>query len=82
MITNNKLLITISDTGGGMTKDDLEKVFETFSRGTVGVSAYIEGAGLGLYIARKFVEMHGGRVWAESEGKSKGTTFSIELSLK
>jgi signal transduction histidine kinase len=81
-IQNSKFKIMISDTGEGMTKEDLEKIFETFSRGTIGVATHTEGAGLGLYIARKFVEMHGGRVWAESEGKSKGSTFYIELPVK
>lgn len=79
---NDKLQIVIKDTGEGMTKEDLVKIFESFSRGTVGVSAYTEGAGLGLYIARKFVEMHGGKIWAESEGRSKGSTFFIELPIK
>jgi len=37
---------------------------------------------LGLYIARKFVEMHQGKIWAESKGKDKGSTFCIELPMK
>jgi signal transduction histidine kinase len=81
-VQNSTLKIMITDTGEGMTKEDLEKIFETFSRGTVGVTTYTEGAGLGLYIAKKFVEMHGGRIWAESEGKGKGSTFYIELPIK
>ncbi|PIY91075.1 MAG: hypothetical protein COY72_00005, partial [Candidatus Nealsonbacteria bacterium CG_4_10_14_0_8_um_filter_35_10] len=40
------------------------------------------GAGVGLYTARKFAEMHGGKVWAESPGKEKGSTFYIELPVK
>jgi len=78
----NTILITISDTGEGMTKEDLAKIFESFSRGSVGVQLSAEGAGLGLYIARKFVEMHNGKIWAESEGKGKGSTFFIELPIK
>jgi signal transduction histidine kinase len=77
-----KCQIVISDTGGGMTPDEIAKIFESFSRGTVGVKAYTEGAGLGLYIARKFVEMHGGKMWAESEGRDKGSAFNIELPVK
>jgi signal transduction histidine kinase len=43
---------------------------------------YTKGAGLGLYISRKFVEMHGGKIWAESKGKNKGSTFYIELPMR
>lgn len=80
--TSRKIVIEIKDTGEGMTKEDLGKIFETFSRGTIGAQISAEGAGLGLYIARKFVEMHKGRVWAESEGKSKGSTFYVELPMR
>jgi signal transduction histidine kinase len=79
---NEKLKIIVSDTGEGMTKDDLAKLFESFSRATAGSRFYSEGAGLGLYIARRFVEMHKGRIWATSEGKDKGSTFYIELPIR
>lgn len=73
--------IEINDTGEGMSQNEISKLFETFSRGVAGNRHWGEGAGLGLYIARKFVEMHSGRIWAESEGKGKGSTFYIELPL-
>jgi len=41
----------------------------------------VEGAGLGLYVAKKFMEMHRGRIWAESEGKGKGSKFIVELPI-
>ncbi|MBI4101354.1 MAG: GAF domain-containing protein [Candidatus Nealsonbacteria bacterium] len=75
----NLLRIEVSDTGAGMTEEELAKMFESFSRGTAGARLYTEGAGLGLYIARKFVEMHRGRIWAESKGKKQGSTFFVEL---
>src|SRR3989344_279712 len=81
-IQNSNLKIEIKDTGEGMEKYEIEKIFESFSRGTVGVKAFTEGAGLGLYIARKYAEMHGGRVWAESEGKGKGSTFIVEVPAR
>ena len=81
-IQNSNLKIEIKDTGEGMEKYEIEKIFESFSRGTVGVKAFTEGAGLGLYIARKYAEMHGGRVWAESYGKGKGSTFIVEIPAR
>jgi len=79
---NSKLKIIISDTGEGLTKEEISKLFKSFSRGEAGTKFWTEGAGLGLYLARKFVEMHGGKIWAESEGKGKGSTFYIELPMK
>jgi signal transduction histidine kinase len=72
----------VSDTGEGLTKEEKEKLFEMFSRGTAGTKFWTEGAGLGLYIARKFVEMHNGKIWAESEGRGKGSTFYVELPMR
>jgi signal transduction histidine kinase len=81
-IANGKLQIVVSDTGEGLTKEEKEKLFERFSRGTAGTKFWTEGAGLGLYIARRFVEMHKGRIWAESEGRGKGSIFYVELPMK
>jgi len=77
----SKLVISVSDTGEGMTKEELASIFETFSRGTAGTLLHTEGAGLGLYIARKFLEMHKGRIWAKSLGKGKGSIFYVELPV-
>ena len=71
----------MKDTGEGLTKEDLEKIFESFSRGRAGINMFVEGLGLGLYLAQKYVEFHGGRIWAESEGPGKGSTFYIELPI-
>jgi len=81
-VKNGRLTTVISDTGGGMAKHELSKLFESFSRGLTGSRLYTEGAGLGLYIARRFVEMHKGKIWAESKGSGKGSTFYIELPIK
>lgn len=81
-VRSTKIVISVSDTGTGMSKEDIQKLFKSFSRGESGVTYYKEGTGLGLYIGRKFVEMQGGRVWAESPGKGKGSTFYIELPAK
>lgn len=74
--------IEICDTGEGMDGDELEKMFDSFSRGLAGNRLASDGAGLGLYIARKFVEMHDGKIWAESEGKGKGSCFHILIPIR
>lgn len=75
-------MIKMADTGEGMDEEELSKVFASFSRGQAGNQLSTEGAGLGLFIARKFIEMHRGKIWAESEGKKKGTQFYIQLPIK
>src|SRR4030042_3252908 len=75
--TKGSILIEIKDTGEGMDPEDIEKVFESFSRGKAGEKHWAGGAGLGLYIARKFTEIHGGKVWGETKREGKGSTFYI-----
>lgn len=79
---NNKIRIAISDTGIGISKDDIGKLFKKFSRGSNVEQLSLEGIGLGIYVGRKIVEAHGGRIWAQSEGLEKGSTFTIELPIK
>jgi len=78
---NSKILITVKDTGVGMTKEEISRLFQSFTRGTAGSKLYSQGSGLGLYIAKKYIEMHGGKLWVESKGKDKGSTFYIELPV-
>jgi signal transduction histidine kinase len=80
-IRGNHIITAVSDTGIGMSKDDLTRIFERFSRGKASSHHHTEGAGLGLYIARKIVEAHKGKMWAQSEGPGKGSTFFVELPL-
>jgi len=78
----NNCLISISDTGQGMELDEINKLFKSFSRGKAGLSTHTQGTGLGLYTAKKFIELHNGKIWAESEGHNKGSTFYIELPIE
>lgn len=80
--TDSKAILSVSDTGEGMTKEEIDHLFESFSRGKAGNRLWTEGAGLGLYVAKKFVDMHNGKIWAESKGKDKGSTFFVELPIK
>lgn len=73
--------IDIHDTGKGIKKADLGKLFTKFGKlqqGSFVKSSEEGGTGLGLYITKGLVELHGGRIWAESDGKT-GTTFSFTI---
>jgi signal transduction histidine kinase len=80
-LTENKLLLEISDTGLGLDKKDMNDLFRSFFRGETGKNLNAAGTGLGLYIAQIFVKKHKGRLWAESDGRGKGSRFFIELPL-
>ena len=74
--------LIISDTGEGMTKKEISNLFRSFTRGSIGQRTWTEGTGLGLYIAKKFLDLHNGKIWAKSPGKGKGSTFYIELPIE
>ena len=75
------LLIKVSDTGQGIAKGEKEKLFTSFSRGKAGIRFWTAGAGLGLYVAKTFVDMHHGKIWAQPR-KKRGSTFFIELPVE
>jgi len=70
--------ISVSDTGIGISPEDQAKIFEEFRQVGGDYAHKREGTGLGLTLAKKFVELHGGRIWVESE-VGKGSTFSFTL---
>jgi signal transduction histidine kinase len=78
-----KLHLQIRDTGIGIPPDKLETVFESFSQVDTSTTRKAGGTGLGLPISRRLVEMHGGRLWAESSGiNGQGSVFIIELPFE
>jgi PAS domain S-box-containing protein len=74
---NGKVHIAISDTGIGIPEDRLEKIFDRFYQVDSSNKRKFQGVGLGLWISKKIIEAHGGRIWAES--KNRGSTFHILL---
>lgn len=76
--TAEKSLISISDTGIGISREDLPHLFQKFYRVDNTATREIGGTGLGLYLCRRLVESMNGRIWAESE-VGKGSTFLVEL---
>lgn len=78
--TDNNARVTISDTGIGMAKEDVARLFQKYFRIDSRRSRMIGGTGLGLYIADKIVKLHGGKIEVQSE-VGKGTKFIIILPL-
>ncbi len=78
---DDELVIAISDQGIGIPPDELEQVFRRFYQVEGGSTRRFNGMGIGLALCRKIVESHGGRIWAESEGEGKGSTFYVALPL-
>jgi len=75
------LVISVADEGLGLPTAELDKVFDRFHRVQSEVSRGIGGTGLGLAICKGLVEAHGGRIWANSAGEGKGSTFGFTLPL-
>jgi len=77
---------TVSDTGVGFTKKEMEILFTRFGKieryGQGLDNTDIQGSGLGLFISRELVKLHGGVIQAESPGRNKGSTFTVKLPLK
>lgn len=74
-----KVAISIMDTGQGIPPGELEKIFEVFYQTEDHMTRRYSGLGLGLSIARELVKLHGGKIWAESEGEGKGSVFHVVL---
>lgn len=77
--SNGKVRLRIEDQGPGLSKEDLEKLFGKFTRLSAQPTGGESSTGLGLSIVKQIVELHGGRVWAESRGRGKGAAFIVEL---
>ncbi len=77
----NKILVSVSDTGCGIEQEDLPKVFRQFEQLAKGGARKTGGTGLGLAISKEIIEQHRGKIWTESE-IDKGTTFHFVLPVK
>jgi len=76
-IRGQDLVVLVADTGVGVPAEDRERIFDSFQQGTMH-SEQTEGTGLGLTLSKRILELHGGRIWVESEA-GKGSTFGIAL---
>ena len=76
-----KAFFKLSDTGVGLSSKDKDKLFTEGGKGEDSLKYNTNSTGYGLYIVKKIVENHGGKIWAESEGRGKGSQFFVELDL-
>lgn len=74
--------IEVSDTGMGISEDEIGNLFKKFSRGSNADQLAAGGIGLGIYVGRKIIEAHQGKIWAESPGVGQGSTFIVELPIE
>jgi signal transduction histidine kinase len=72
--------LSVADHGFGIPPDERERVFEKFYRGHARAPGQIGGIGVGLFLAREIITLHGGRIWFDS-AKDQGTVFHVELPV-
>jgi signal transduction histidine kinase len=78
---DRKVLFIVSDTGVGLSEADKQRLFTEGGKGEESLKINVNSTGYGLYIVKKIVETHSGRVWAESAGRGHGSQFYVELNL-
>jgi PAS domain S-box-containing protein len=76
-----EIIISVSDTGVGIHPEEQEKIFEEFYQVSSSMKSKTPGTGLGLPVTKRIVEMHGGRLWVESEGPGRGSRFTFTLPV-
>lgn len=79
--SNETFLVSVSDTGPGLSEADQNKIFEDFQQADSSSTRGKDGTGLGLSISKRIIEMHGGHIWVEST-LGKGLTFSFKLPIR
>jgi signal transduction histidine kinase len=80
-LDNGQLVYRVADTGIGIPADKIGSLFTEFKQTDATIASEYGGTGLGLSITKKFIEMHGGRIWVESE-PGTGSTFTFEVPLR
>ncbi|MCH7492901.1 hypothetical protein IID19_04945, partial [Patescibacteria group bacterium] len=73
--------IKVKDTGRGIDPEEAKKLFSKFVRGFGIAQVHPDGSGLGLYVARRLTEAHHGKIWVESAGAGKGSTFHVQIPI-
>ena len=76
---DERVLLSVSDTGVGMDADDLSQLFTEGGKGKNSTSINPQSTGYGLYVAKTVVEAHDGEIWAQSDGKGMGSRFFVAI---
>jgi signal transduction histidine kinase len=79
---NGKILFSVKDSGVGINMEDRQRLFTEGGNGKNSLKINVDSTGFGLYIAKKIVEAHEGKIWFDSEGEGKGSTFYVEIPIK
>src|SRR3989338_1868304 len=79
---DGKARLSVRDTGSGIKPETMSHLFQKFSRASDASKYNLFGTGLGLYLASELLKAHNGKIWAESEGDGKGSTFFVELPVE
>lgn len=77
--SNGKVRFRVEDQGPGLSREDMKKLFGKFTRLSARPTGGESSTGLGLSIVKQIIELHGGKVWAESRGRGRGAVFIVEL---
>ncbi|MES2215715.1 MAG: ATP-binding protein [Patescibacteria group bacterium] len=80
-VKHDTLVMSVKDSGIGVSKEDMARLFSKFFRSSSALRTHTEGLGIGLYLSHDILRRHGGDLWAESQGVGKGTTFFFKLPL-
>lgn len=80
-LVEDEAVVRVTDTGLGLTQEQTQQLFRPFARPHEGTGTGPRGTGLGLFISKGIIEQHGGRIWAESPGPGKGSSFCFSLPL-
>jgi len=75
------ILISVTDTGIGLKDEDVERIFGAFEQVDNSMSRKFQGTGLGLSLTKQLVELHGGRLWVDSDGEGKGSRFNFIIPI-
>jgi len=80
-LIDNCIEFSVSDTGIGIKKEDKSRIFNAFEQVNDYSTRSYEGTGLGLPLTKKMIELHGGKIWVESEGENRGSTFKFIIPI-